>query len=252
MRPEIAFLEELSSLDTDLRQIEEKLGKYRGEMETLVAEVKAIEARLKTDRESLSTMERARGELSTELRQMTQQIEKSRDKLNRSRNERESNAAQRELEELRKLCRDREEEIERLTTAADGAKAAISEAEAKHAGLTQTIAGAEAGSSGELVTLEAEKKTKVGQREGIVKKIPVVLYRRYESIRTKRPVAIARLVEGTCRGCHLAIPPMMFQRLRQSGEMDQCPSCRRIIYYMPVPSGDSSGEPAPISTDSRA
>jgi len=252
MRPEIAFLEELSALDTDLRQIEERLGKYRGEMETLVAEVKAIEARLKTDRESLSTMERARAELATELRQMSQQIEKSRDKLNRSRNERESNAAQRELEELRKLCRDREEEIERLTTAADGAKAAISDAESKHAALTRTIAGTEAGSSGELVTLEAEKKTKTGQRDGIVKKIPNVLYRRYESIRTKRAVAIARLVEGTCRGCHLAIPPMMFQRLRQSGEMDQCPSCRRIIYYMPAQSSDSSAEAAPISTDTRA
>src|SRR5689334_16124749 len=200
MRPEIAFLEELSSLDTDMRQIEEKLGKYRGEVETLAAERKAIEARLKADRESLTAMERTRAELQTELRQMTQQIEKSRDKLNRSRNERESNAAQRELEELRKLVRDREEEIERLQSAADGAKAAIADAEAKHSELARTLAGTEAGSSGELATLEVEKKAKSSQREVVAKKIPVVLYRRYENIRTKRPVAIARLVDGTCRG----------------------------------------------------
>lgn len=251
MRPEIAFLEELSALDTDLRQIEDKLGKYRGEMESLVAEVRALEARLKADRESLSTMERTRSELQAELRQMTQQIEKSRDKLNRSRNERESNAAQRELEELRKLCRDREEEIERLTAAADGAKAAIAEAETKHGHLTGTIAGTEAGSSTELASLEVEKKEKAGQREVIAKKIPVVLYRRYESIRTKRPVAIARLVEGTCRGCHLAIPPMMFQRLRQTGEIEQCPHCRRIIYYVPPGEGGAVAEPA-SSSDTRA
>lgn len=252
MRPEIPFLEELSALDTDLRQIEEKLGKYRGEMETLVAEVKAIEARLKTDRESLSTMERARSELQTEVRQMTQQIEKSRDKLNRSRNERESNAAQRELEELRKLVRDREEEIERLTTAGDGAKTAITDAEIKLADLTKSIAGAEAGSSGDLATLEVEKKAKVGQRDLVAKKIPVVLYRRYESIRTKRAVAIARLVDGTCRGCHLAIQPMMFQRMRLSGEIDQCPHCRRILYYMPTAeSGEATAESAP-SGDTRA
>lgn len=252
MRPEIPFLEELSALDTDLRQIEEKLGKYRGEMETLVAEAKAIEARLKTDRESLSTMEKARGELSTEVRQMTQQIEKSRDKLNRSRNERESNAAQRELEELRKLVRDREEEIERLTAASDGARAAITEAENKLGELTRTIAGTEAGSSSELSSLEDEKKVKSGQREILSKKIPVVLYRRYENIRTKRPVAIARLVDGTCRGCHLAIPPMMFQRMRQSGEIDQCPHCRRIIYYMAqADNGGAPAESAP-SGDTRA
>jgi len=249
MRPEIAFLEELSALDTDLRQIEDKLGKYRGEMESLVGEVKALEARLKADRESLATMERTRSELQAELRQMTQQIEKSRDKLNRSRNERESNAAQRELEELRKLCRDREEEIERLTTAADGAKAAITEAETKHAHLTRTIEGTEAGTSTELVSLAAEKTTKAGLRETVAKKIPVVLYRRYENIRTKRPVAIARLVEGTCRGCHLAIPPMMFQRLRQTGEIEQCPHCRRIIYYVPPGEGGAASEPT--SSDTR-
>ncbi len=251
MRPEIPFLEELSALDVDLRQIEEKLGKYRGEMETLVSEVKAIEARLKTDRDSLSTMEKARSELQTEVRQMTQQIEKSRDKLNRSRNERESNAAQRELEELRKLVRDREEEIERLTTAMDGAKNAITDAETRLAGLTRSIAGAEAGSSGDLASLEIEKKAKVAQREIVAKKLPVVLYRRYESIRTKRPIAIARLVDGTCRGCHLAIQPMMFQRMRQSGEIDQCPHCRRILYYMPTAESGDAPESAP-SGDTRA
>lgn len=254
MRPEIAFLEELSALDTDLRLIDEKLGKFRGEMETLVAEVKALEARLKTDRESLATMEKTRSELQTELRQMSQQIEKSREKLNRSRNERESNAAQRELEELRKLHRDREEEIERLTTASEGARTAIAEAENKLGELTRTIAGAEAGTSSELSSLEGEKKEKKALRDAVAKKLPVVLYRRYENIRTKRPVAIARLVEGTCRGCHLAIPPMMFQRLRQTGEMDQCPSCRRIIYYMPAAengAGAATPEPA-SSTDTRA
>ncbi len=252
MRPEIAFLEELSALDTDLRSIDERLGKFRGDMEALVAEVKALEARLKTDRESLSTMDRARADLSLELRQMSQQIEKSRDKLNRSRNERESNAAQRELEELRKLHRDREDEIERLTTAADGARAAISDAEAKHGDLTRTIAGAEAGTSTELSSLEVEKRDKGVRRDGVAKKIPIVLYRRYESIRTKRPVAIARLVDGTCRGCHLSIPPMMFQRLRQTGELDQCPSCRRIIYYMPTAQAGGSGSESTPSTDSRA
>ena len=239
-------------MDTDLRQIDEKLGKYRGEMETLVAEVKAIEARLKTDRESLASMDRTRSELSTELRQMSQQIEKSRDKLNRSRNERESNAAQRELEELRKLHRDREEELERLTTAADGAKTAIADAESKHGNLTREIAGAEAGTSSELSALEVERREKSGQRDVVAKKIPVVLYRRYENIRTKRAVAIARLVDGTCRGCHLAIPPMMFQKLRQTGEIEQCPSCRRILYYMPTAEGGAAGAEPTSSTDTRA
>ena len=60
---------------------------------------------------------------------------------------------------------------------------------------------------------------------------PSVLYRRYESIRTRRPVAIARTTDGTCQGCHLGVPPMMFQKLRRQQEFEQCPHCRRILYY---------------------
>jgi hypothetical protein len=64
-------------------------------------------------------MDKTRGELIQDVRNMSQQLEHSREKLSRSRTERESNAAQRELEELRKLVRDREDEIGKLTADAE-------------------------------------------------------------------------------------------------------------------------------------
>jgi len=244
IREQIASLEELSSIDVELRRVAEQLDKHKKGLTGLQAEVKGLEDRLKADRETLAAMDKTRNELVAELRQMTTQIDRSREKLQRSRNERESNAAQREVEELRKLHRDREEELERLNTAAESARGAIEEADKKRAALSSELTGSADGISSSMSELEAERATRSADRARVVARIPVVLYRRYESIRTRRPVAIAKTHDGTCLGCHLAVPPMMFQKMRRQEEFEQCPNCRRILYYIP-PSEASAPPPDP-------
>jgi predicted nucleic acid-binding Zn-ribbon protein len=233
IREQIAFLEELSSIDVDLRRIEEQLEKHHKGLSGMQSEVKSLEDRVKVDRETVAAMDRTRGELVTELRQMTQQIDRSREKLQRSRNERESNAAQREVEELRKLHRDREEDLTRLSSAADAARAAIDDADKKRTAISGELSGSVEGITSSMTGLEAEKAARTAERARVVAHIPMVLYRRYESIRTRRPVAIAKTHDGTCLGCHLAVPPAMFQKMRRQQEFEQCPHCRRILYYVP-------------------
>jgi uncharacterized protein len=244
IREQIAFLEELSSIDGEIRRIDEQLEKQQGGLSGMRSEVKVLEDRLKSDRETLSSMDKTRSELMAELRQMTQQIDKSREKLQRSRNERESNAAQREIEELRKLHRDREEELERLNMAADAARLGIEDAEGKRSALSADLAGSTQGITSSIGDLEAERKTRAEARAKVVQRLPSALYRRYESIRTRRPVAIAKTHDGTCLGCHLSVPPMMFQKMRRQEEFEQCPNCRRILYYVPLESPAQAPDPS--------
>lgn len=234
IRDQIASLERLAAIDNTIRRIDDELGKQRDKLEGMQSDVKGLEGRIKTDRETLAQIEKTRSELMIELRQMTQQIDRSREKLQRSRNERESNAAQREIEELRKLHRDREEEIERLTAAADAARTSIDEADQKRSALAQVLEGSTEGAAQSLSDLEAERKVSAASRERVVKELPVVLYRRYESIRTRRPYAIAKTHDGTCNGCHIAIPPMMYQHMLRQEQFEQCPNCRRLLYYVPL------------------
>lgn len=240
MREQIAALEDLSALDGDLRRIEAELEKERGGLEGMRSELSGLEERLRRDREMLTAMEKTRSELIAELRQMGMQIERSREKLSRSRNERESNAAQRELEELRKLQRDREEELERLTGASDQARLAIDDTDGKRGTLNESLEGSADGITRTISQLEGERDEKAKARAEVVKRLPITLYRRYESLRTRRPVAIAKTHDGTCLGCHMSLPPMMFQRMRRQEAFEQCPQCHRIIYYVPPPAAEPS------------
>lgn len=255
IREQIALLEELATIDTDIRRIDEQLDKQRGSLEGMRSELKALEERLSADRDSLASLDKTRGEYNQELRQMSQQIERSREKLQRSRNERESNAAQRELEELRKLHRDREEEIERLNSSGDAFRSSIEKDDSKRSDISKELDGSQQGITASIESLEVDKKGHNEKRKLVVAKLPPVLYRRYESIRSRRPVAIAKTHDGTCLGCHMSIPPMMFQKMLRQEEFEQCPSCRRILYYVPAPSPagrDSVDGGTPAADPSRA
>ncbi|MBK9263770.1 MAG: hypothetical protein IPM54_28700 [Polyangiaceae bacterium] len=249
IRDQIASLEELAAIDADIRRAEEQIGKQRGSLEGMRAEAKELDARLKADRDMLAQMEKTRSDLSLEVRQMTQQIERSREKLQRSRNERESNAAQREIEELRKLHRDREDDIEKLTSATEAAKKSIEATEAKLQSVVQKMEGSTEGTVKQLGELEAVRDARIKERELAVKKLPVALYRRYERIRVQRPYAIAATHDGTCMGCHLTLPPMMFRNMVPQQQFEQCPHCKRIIYYTPAPArvvdADEAQAPSP-------
>src|SRR5262245_13234132 len=125
---QIAALEELAAVDAKLRELDDELGKERGTLAGMRENLEKISTKLETDRAALSNMEKTRNEYMQDVRNMHLQLDHSRDKLNRSRTERESNAAQRELEELRKLIRDREEDVTRIETEAGGARTQIEEA----------------------------------------------------------------------------------------------------------------------------
>lgn len=236
MREQIAQLEELAAIDEQLRRVEEQLKTRREGLQGLRSSLQDLESRMGTDRESVAQMEKTQKDLHAEIRNLLNQIERSREKYSRSRTERETAAAQRELEELRKLVRDREDELQKLENVAQSARTSIGEADAKATGVRAELEGTSEGTLGTIGDLEKEKAELESRRSVASKALPPVLYRRYESVRTRRPRAIASTHDGTCNGCHIAIPPMMYQKIQRQEEFDQCPNCRRIVYYTPAPS----------------
>jgi uncharacterized protein len=189
-------------------------------------------------------MQKTMNELVTEARQMGQQIERSREKLSRARNERESMAAQRELEELRKLLRDREEEIGKLTALAEAAKRSIEETDDKRGKVASQLGDSEAGRSASIGEMGREREIKLAARAEIARKVAPQTLRRYEAVRQKRGgTALARAnASGTCSACHMSLPPQLFQRLRRRESLDQCPHCARILYYsVPGPTAEGGG-----------
>lgn len=228
---QIKALEELAVVDAELKTLGDELSREKAGIDTLRAKLDELAGKLKNDREHLAAIDKLRNDYVAEVRTMMTQLELSREKMNRARNEREANAAQRELEELRKLVRDREDEIGKLATDGDAARQQIdaTDAEAKKIGVE--LGETEGAAQSRLGDAESRQAERAAQRAELAKGIPPVLYRRYEQIRIKRGSGVTSTTDGTCRACHMALPPQLFHRLRREPLLDQCPSCNRIIYF---------------------
>ena len=233
IKEHIAHLEALSTLDQEIRLLDEQLNQDRGSLAELRSALAKYEARVTADTASIAEMSKTLGDLNVELRQMTSQVEKSREKLTRARNEREQNAVTRELEELRRLQKDREEEVAKLSTLEAAAQKSKDEAEAERTKVLEQLGSTESSTTSRVEEAESKRATKLEARKLIVAKLPKPLMSRYETIRGRRGTAIAVTENGTCMACHMALPPHLFHRIIRDEAVELCPSCQRILYYKP-------------------
>ncbi len=248
---QIRALEKLAQIDTELKDLQDQLEQERSTLDGLRSGIAKLDDRLAADRGAMAGMEKTRGELVQDVRNMNQQLDHSREKLSRSRTERESNAAQRELEELRKLVRDREEEIGKLSSDAETVRQQIEKTEGEHKKIADELAARYGDISSRLGEVDGKAESKKVEREAAAKLLPPPLYRRYEMIRSKRGTAIAKTTDGTCRACHMSLPPQLFHRLRREPILEQCPSCHRIIYFAAETDADAQGSSAPAVAPGR-
>jgi uncharacterized protein len=240
---QIRALERLAQVDAELKELQEQHAQERSTLDGLTSGISRFDERLAIDRTALDAMDKVRGELVQDVRNMNQQLEHSREKLGRSRTEREANAAQRELEELRKLVRDREEEIGKLTADADVARQQIESTEGEHKKLADELRAREGDISSKLGEVDRALRAKMTERDAAVKALPPQLYRRYDMIRSKRGTALSQTSDGTCGACHMSLPPQLFHRLRREPILEQCPSCQRLIYFTPPQAAANASAP---------
>lgn len=241
MQVQIEALERLSVLDAELTLLHEELARERQALHDKKKYLEELDQKLGRARGSITEMERLRGDLIQETRQMSVQIEKSREKLSRCRTEREANAAQREVEELRKLYRDRELEIDKLGALVDQARGEVETTDAEKSRLLSELGESEGAVATRLNEVETQLAGQQEARKEVVAKVQPVLYRRYELVRKRRGTAIAFTDQGTCSACHMTLPPQLFQLLKRNIEFGQCPSCNRILYFRPEPAEAEDG-----------
>ena len=238
IKAQIEALESLAELDAELKILDEALSQEREALGSKKEQLQQLEEQIARSAANIGEMDRVRGDVLHEARQMSVQMERSREKLSRCRTEREVNAAQREIEELRKLYRDREQEVEKLGGLADQARAEMDSKVSQRDELAGLLGSSEGEVASKLSDLEGSASKSRTERKALVEKVQPTLYRRYELIRKRRGSAIAHVTEGICSACNMQIVPMMFQQLMRGDEFQQCPSCNRILYYRP-PEGEA-------------
>ena len=72
------------------------------------------------------------------------------------------------------------------------------------------------------------------KRDAYLGKLPTALRKRYEMLLDRRAgIAIVEARQGTCLGCHMHLPPQLFNTLFTAQDVQSCPHCNRMLYLDP-------------------
>jgi predicted nucleic acid-binding Zn-ribbon protein len=145
---------------------------------------------------------------------------------------RELQAMQADVEQLRRHRRgleERELAVMEQREALDREVAKLGEEAATLEAETQKLRDALAQ---EEATINAELGSETASRDELAAKLSPELLEEYERRRSRaRGVGAARLVGGTCQGCHLSIPATEAERIRKgpAGTIAHCDNCGCIL-----------------------
>ena len=231
IRDQIATLKSLSALDAGIAAIQADLDKERAGIGDKLTQVQGLSAKIERLLESVRAMETTRNDLVSEMRQTSALLERSREKMMRCRNEREANAVQRELEELRRLFRERELETQKIVGLIDEARQDLDKSAAERDQITAEVGQTEGHTTGRVKELEGQLAAELAQRQTLLTGSDKALIRKYDAVRARRGSGLSVAAHGRCSTCNISLPPMLYQRIMQGAELFQCPSCQRILFF---------------------
>lgn len=231
MKAELEPLLKLQEIDLKIKKLETEKTTAPQRLNALKNNLVIREEELKQLNEQLAEVKKRKIDIEDELEMETVRLNKSQQKLTSIKTNREYQALLKEIEEIKKANKTREDEIiaamEELTTIETSIK--IKKCE------TDDIQKEIDAEQAHLIQIEAELNGQLdiimNERDVVIKDIRQDLLSRYHFLRDKRGgIVVVSVTRGVCNGCHMNIPPQLFNELLRDEKIHYCPTCQRLIY----------------------
>ncbi len=229
MREQLLALDELARTDLAQRQVDVELNEIEDGLASLRDAVSHIKSLLERERTALHSAETLRASHVVELEGIAEKAKRNTQLRENARNNREMEATQRALEELKRQREERTAEAERLQAVIVDTRAQIERHAQEFDELVAELAAAESAGAARSAFLRAQKLENQGARTEVAKKVRADLFRIYTMVFNRRGSGVAELEGGICRACNMVIPPQLHNQVLAAEKIFQCPSCQRFL-----------------------
>lgn len=232
MREKLALLIELQKMESAAGRItarKKDLPVQLGELETKFMGFSAV---VETQREQLEDLRKRRKEKDNQLRMGQDTLKRTRERLLEVKTNKEYQSILKEIETLETKNSHMEDEIISLLEELDVFEKGVKTKEADLDVQRRRYEEDKAKMEEELNSIAKELDLCARKGGEIREKIPADMLRKYEQIKSAtRGVAVVSVWKEVCGGCHMSIPPQLYNELQKSQVLITCPNCSRIIYW---------------------
>ena len=232
MKEEIRRLVELQGFDSEIRRINLRKDSVPGAREQLNEELRRFEEAVEECRKRAEEFQKTHRDKEKELKNGLESVKKAKSRLLEVKTNKEYEAILKEIDIFNQKNSAIEDDILNLIDENEKAggelkkiEHELTEVRTRHDREIKTL-DEEAASLDVLLADVAEKQqaTRAQVTPDILKK--------YDLIREKRNgQAVVAVWKEVCGGCHMNIPPQMYNELQTYEKLYVCPSCNRIIYW---------------------
>ena len=232
MREQLAILIKLQKTESAAAGIITKKKDLPVRISRLEEEFKACCEVVEKEREQLEVLRKSRREKDIHLQKGQETLKRSRERLFEVKTNKEYQSILKEIETLEEKNSRMEDEIISLLDELDRLEMSVKKREEELDAHRLRYGEEKKKMEEELNSLAGELDVCVRKSADLKKGISPEILRKYEQIKNAgRVVAVVSVWKEVCDGCHMSIPPQLYNNLQRSATLITCPNCNRIIYW---------------------
>ena len=234
MNEDINKLIDLQAIDLQIKKFDEEMSAGNTEVQTRTETIEKRKEAIVVFQEKIDAGEQRRREIEAAVEDSEIRIKDRQTKLMNVQTNREYQSLIKEIEDSKNMVKNLEEEAVHIMEQAESLGQKLTE-ENNVCQAEEGLLAEKMQEVGKLETGLQKKKKKIeNQRKKKAKALPENLLRKYEKILLHRNgLALVGITNGVCHGCFMSIPPQQYNELMKGESLANCPTCSRLIYYLP-------------------
>ncbi len=236
-KEQITALVNLQQIEIDTHNIETKLNNVDQRLEKLDNSLIDFKQVIEEQQSVVNELNQKYRNYESDVRLNLDGIKKSEAKLSSVKTNKEYQSSLKEIEDLKKKNSSLEDDMIEFLDRIEEAEKALKTKMVEYSELQKQM-----NREKEIIHKETEEGKRQlenldAQWKAISAGIDTALLKTYNEVKSTQSnaVGIIAVIDAVCQGCHMNIPPQMFNELQRGDHLTKCPMCQRLIYWKDTP-----------------
>jgi len=230
---DIAALVKLQKIDIETEKLKAYLRDVPFLIKNLDQKLEEFTRKVENDEDLIAELNKKYRAYESDIQLNLGKIQKSQEKLRSVKTNKEYQSSLKEIEDIRAINSKIEDEMLEFLEKIESAEQALGQSKQQSSSIVERI-GREKESylqtaEQSKIDLAALESDRIAAAAAVAADLLAIFNR--QLMKQGNGIAIVEVKNAVCQGCHMNIPPQMYNDLQRGNSLKYCPSCERVIYW---------------------
>lgn len=227
---QLSQLTYLQEHDLRLHAVTEQIASIPVRSKEVTVDVDAIKAEIESLTETKAANEAEKRDIEAQVADASEHLKRFESKLHAIKTNKEYQAALKEIAEIKRSNKDKDDRDLQLMEAIDAATQKLTQLSAALADKELQVVSAVEALAQEAAACEIDRQKCEEELRAAEAQVAPEVMRVYRMVRSRHVDALAPVDVGICGGCRMKIQPQLSIEIHRATKLCQCPSCHRILF----------------------